>query len=297
MQALSTEEVNMYAITGITGQVGGALANALLDANQPVRAIVRDEKKGAAWAARGCEVAVADMNDTDALTRAFEGTQGVFVLMPPRFDPAPGFPEARESIDTIVQAVTRAKPDKVVYLSTVGAQATRTNLLSQHTLAEQALRNQPVPVTFLRPAWFMENSAWDVASAREHGVVHSFLHPLERAIPMVATADIGALAAQLLQQDWSGKRVVELAGPKRVSPNDIAQAFAQALDRPVDVQAVPRDTWQTLFEAQGMRHPLPRIQMLHGFNEGWIDFEGNDAQIVKGTTPLADVIATLLARS
>jgi uncharacterized protein YbjT (DUF2867 family) len=297
MQALSTEEANMYAITGITGQVGGALANALLDAHQPVRAIVRDEKKGAAWAARGCEVAVADMNDADALTRAFEGTQGVFVLMPPRFDPAPGFPEARESIDTIVQAVTRAKPEKVVYLSTVGAQATRTNLLSQHTLAEQALRNQPVPVTFLRPAWFMENSAWDVASAREHGVVHSFLHPLERAIPMVATADIGALAAQLLQQDWSGKRVVELAGPKRVSPNDIAQAFAQALDRPVDVQAVPRDTWQTLFEAQGMRHPLPRIQMLHGFNEGWIDFEGNDAQIVKGTTPLADVIATLLARS
>jgi uncharacterized protein YbjT (DUF2867 family) len=287
----------MYAITGITGQVGSALASALLDANQAVRAIVRDEKKGAAWAARGCDVALADINDEDALTRAFEGAQGVFVLLPPRFDPAPGFPEARESIDTIVRAVTRAKPAKLVYLSTIGAQAARTNLLSQHTMAEQALRSQPVPVTFLRPGWFMENCAWDVASARDEGIVHSFLQPLERAIPMVATADIGKLAAQLLQEEWSGKRVVEVEGPQRVSPNDIAHVFEQALDKPVGVQAVPRDTWQGLFEAQGMQHPMPRIQMLHGFNEGWIDFEGGGEGIVKGATPLADVIARLLAQA
>jgi uncharacterized protein YbjT (DUF2867 family) len=36
----------MYAVTGITGKVGGAVASALLDAGQSVRAIVRDEEKG-----------------------------------------------------------------------------------------------------------------------------------------------------------------------------------------------------------------------------------------------------------
>ena len=45
----------MYAITGITGKVGGELARTLLDAGQPVRAVVRDARKGEAWAARGCE--------------------------------------------------------------------------------------------------------------------------------------------------------------------------------------------------------------------------------------------------
>lgn len=286
----------MYVITGITGQVGGALANVLLQAGKPVRAVVRDGNKGAAWAARGCEIALANMTDADALARAFEGAQGVFILPPPEFDPAPGFPEAREVNDAIVAAVTRAKPRKIVCLSTIGAQATQTNLLTQRTLLEEALKKQPVPVTFLRPGWFMENCAWDVDSARNEGIVRSFLQPLDRAIPMIATGDIGALAAKLLQEEWRGARVVELEGPQRTSPHDIAAAFAEVLGKPVRAQAVPRESWESLFVSQGMKHPTPRIRMLDGFNEGWIDFEGRREDIVKGTTPLVDVIRTLVAR-
>lgn len=286
----------MYVITGITGQVGGALANALLNAGKPVRAVVRDEKKGALWAARGCEIALATMTDADALAHAFEGAEAVFILPPPEFDPAPGFPEAREVIDTIVAAVARSKPRRIVCLSTIGAQATQTNLLTQRSLLEEALGKQAIPVTFLRPGWFMENCAWDVDSARNEGIVRSFLQPLDRAIPMIATDDIGELAAKLMQERWSGVRVVELEGPRRTSPDDIAAAFAQVLGQPVRAQAAPRDTWEALFVSQGMKHPTPRIQMLDGFNEGWIDFEGQREHIVKGTTPLVDVIRKLVAR-
>src|SRR5690349_2070892 len=132
MQSIAAQRIaqrsrTMYVITGITGQVGGALANVLLQAGKPVRAVVRDGNKGAAWAARGCEIALDNMTDADALARAFEGAQGVFILPPPEFDPAPGFPEAREVNDAIVAAVTRAKPRKIVCLSTIGAQATQTN--------------------------------------------------------------------------------------------------------------------------------------------------------------------------
>jgi len=286
----------MYVITGITGQVGGALANALLKAGKPVRAVVRDGKKGAEWAARGCEVALATMTDADALAHAFEGAEAVFTLPPPEFDPAPGFPEAREVIDTIVAAVARSKPRRIVCLSTIGAQAAQTNLLTQRSLLEEALRKQAIPVTFLRPGWFMENCAWDVDSARNEGIVRSFLQPLDRAIPMIATDDIGELAAKLMQERWPGVRIVELEGPRRTSPDDIAAAFAQVLGKPVRAQAVPRDTWEALFVSQGMTHPTPRIQMLDGFNEGWIDFEGQREHIVKGTTPLVDVIRKLVAR-
>jgi uncharacterized protein YbjT (DUF2867 family) len=62
----------MYAITGITGQVGGALARALLAANKPVRAVVRDQEKAKAWAEQGCEIALANMNDTDALASGIQ---------------------------------------------------------------------------------------------------------------------------------------------------------------------------------------------------------------------------------
>jgi NAD(P)H dehydrogenase (quinone) len=86
------KESLMYAITGITGQVGGTVARTLLAQGLPVRAVVRDAAKGRAWSERGCDVAVAAMDDADALARAFADTAGVFVLPPPNFDPEPGFP-------------------------------------------------------------------------------------------------------------------------------------------------------------------------------------------------------------
>ena len=209
----------MYAITGITGQVGGALARTLLTAGQPVRAVARDANRAAPWAARGCDVALADMTDTAALTTAFSNTAGVFVLLPPCFDPSPGFPETRAVIDAVGSALRTAQPRKVVCLSTIGAQATQVNLLTQLTMIEQAFGDLPMPVAFLRPAWFLENAAWDVATARDTGVIHSFLQPLDRSVPMVATEDVGRTAAALLQDEWTGARIVELEGPRRVSPN------------------------------------------------------------------------------
>jgi uncharacterized protein YbjT (DUF2867 family) len=287
----------MYAITGITGKVGGALAQTLLSANQPVRAVVRDPGRAQAWAERGCEVAAANMDDAASLAAAFEGAAGVFILPPSEFDPLPGFPEARAVIDAVKAALESAHPGKVVCLSTIGAQAAQSNLLTQRTLMEQALSELPMPVAFLRPGWFMENAAWDVGPARGEGVVHSFLQPLDKALPMVATADVGRVAAQLLQETWSGRRVVELEGPQRVSPNDLAAAFAEILGRPVRAEAVPRETWGALFRAQGTKDPMPRIQMLDGFNEGWIDFEGDEATVVKGRVELETVLRGLVSQT
>jgi uncharacterized protein YbjT (DUF2867 family) len=284
----------MYAITGITGKVGGAVARTLLAANQSVRAVVRDASKGKPWKDLGCEVAIAELEDANALTRAFSGAKGVFILPPPVFDPQPGFLEAKATIGAVHRALESTRPGKVVCLSTVGAQATQSNLLTQRTLMEQALSTLPLAIAYLRPAWFLENLSWDIPQAREQGVIASFLQPLDRAIPMVATADVGRVAAELLLQEWTGQRVVELEGPRSVSPNDIASELAKALHRPVRAEVVPRGDWETLFRAQGMRDPIPRIQMLDGFNEGWITFEGSGATLLRGQVSLAEVVRTLI---
>src|SRR6202012_4191081 len=107
-------------------------------------------------------------------------------------------------------------PEKVVYLSTVGAQVAELNLLNNSGMTETMLRTVSIPVTFLRAAWFMENAAWDVEAART-GVVHSFLQPLDHRIPMVATVDIADTAVELLNESWKGVRIVELEGPERYS--------------------------------------------------------------------------------
>lgn len=284
----------MYAITGVTGKVGSAVAKTLLRSHRQVRAVLRDARKASAWSDLGCEVGIATMEDPASLAAAFADAEGVFILPPSEFDPEDGFPEAKRVIEAVRIALDQAHPEKVVCLSTIGAQAERGNLLSQRTLMEKALADIAIPVTFLRPAWFMENFAWDVESAKREGVIASFLQPLERAIPMIATADVGRVATELLQENWAGNRIVELQASTRISPIDAADTFSKILGRPVRAQAVPRNEWEVLFRSQGMRHPMHRIRMLDGFNEGWIRFESEDAHIRKGNVTLEDVIRQLV---
>src|SRR6267142_2192967 len=312
----------MHAIMGITGQIGGVVARALLASEQPVRAVVRDAAKGQAWSDRGCEVALATIDDAISLTTAFRKAESVFVLVPANFDPLPEFLEAQAIGKALHAALVQANPARVVYLSTIGAQANQSNLLTQHTIIEQAIGGLPNPVTFLRPAWFMENSSWDLPPAREHGVIPSFLQPLDKPVPMVGTADIGKVAAELLQGTWQGSagraatgghghrtwqgsasraatggnghRVVELEGPERVTPNKIAATFARFLGRSVRMEAVPRESWEALFKSQGMKNPISRIRMLDGFNEGWIEFEHGEAGSLKGKVTLETVLNALI---
>jgi NAD(P)H dehydrogenase (quinone) len=287
----------MHAITGITGNVGGEVARALLNAGQAVRAVIRDPRKGAVWKALGCDVSLADMNDAAALATAFKAASDVFVLLPPNFDPSPNFPETRAIVAALRRALMAARPGKVVCISTIGAQANRENLLTQLTIMEESLGDLPMPITFLRPAWFMENCSWDVAPARDTRVISSFLQPLEKPVPMVAAADVGRVAAELLQETWTGRRIIELEGPTRVTPNQIAATFAEIFSHPVQAEAVPRQTWEQLFKSQGMKHPEPRIQMLDGFNQGWIEFEQDETRRRKGRIGLREVLTGLAGRN
>ena len=153
----------MYVITGITGQIAGVIGRILLAAAQPVRVVVRDANKGKALVERGCEGALTTIEDAASLKTAFLGAEAVFVLVPPNFDPQPRFLEAEAIGAALRSALVAARPARMVYLSTIGAQASQPNLLSQHTIIERALHDLPVPITFLRQAWFMENCRWDVA--------------------------------------------------------------------------------------------------------------------------------------
>ena len=284
----------MYAITGITGQVGGALARALLAADQPVRAVVRDAGKGDAWASKGCEVAVATWRMPTRWPRLSRTLKVRSSCRRPSSIQRQAYPEARAVIAAVYQALEAAHAKKVICLSTIGAQATQPNLLTQRTLMEKEFAKLTMPVTFLRPAWFMENFAWDVASARDSGLIASFLQPLDKPVPMVATADIGRLAAKLIQEDWQGQCVVELEAAHPYSPNEAAAAFAEILGRPVRAEPVPRETWGALFKSQGMKDPVPRMQMLDGFNEGWIKFQGGPSSTIKGRTSLETVLRGLI---
>ena len=286
----------MYAIMGITGRVGGAIAENLLAQGEKIRAIVRTPEKAAQWRDRGAEIAVADVDDPNALASAFEGTDGVFLMVPPNFAPAPGFPELRKTLASYRAALAKALPKKAVYLSSIGAEQTSgLGLITGSHLLEQTLRDLPIAHAFLRAGWFIYNNASDVTTAQSEGRIYSNLYPLDRKFSLVATADIGKAGADVLRQEWTGTRHIEVAGPEQYSPNDIARALSSVLGRTIEVVAVPRDKWTEFFVGQGMPEGRtePRAEMVDGFNSGWIHFGVAGTEHITGTTSLTSVIAKL----
>jgi len=282
---------------GITGKVGSAVAENLLAQGEQIRAIVRNPDKAARWRDRGAEIAVADVDDPNALAAAFEGTDGVFLMVPPNFAPAPGFPETRKTLASYRAALAKALPKKAVYLSSIGAEQNGgLGLITSSHLLEQTLGDLPIAHAFLRAGWFMENHAWDVTTAQSERRMFSNLYPLDRKFPLVATADIGKAGADVLRQEWTGTRYIEVAGPEQYSPNDIAQALSSALGRAIEAVAVPRENWTEFFVGQGMPQGRTetRAEMVDGFNSGWIHFGVAGTEHITGATSLTSVIANLV---
>jgi len=125
----------------------------------------------------------------------------------------------------------------VVCLSTIGADAPHENLLTQRTLMELSLEQIGLSVTFLRPGWFMENALWDVPSARDEGVLRSFLQPADKLFPMVATQDVGDLAARASPGERERERgSSSWRGPHAYRRTISPAAFAMVLKRAVRVE-------------------------------------------------------------
>src|SRR6185436_3430438 len=105
----------MFVVSGVTGNTGRVVAEALLEQGQPIRVLVRDAAKAAAWKERGAEVAVASLEDPGALGRALSAAKGWFAILPedPRVE---AFHAHRHAmVDAMVQAVRASAVEHVVF--------------------------------------------------------------------------------------------------------------------------------------------------------------------------------------
>jgi len=115
---------------------------------------------------------------------------------------------------------------------------------------------------------------------------------------MVATQDIGHVVADLLLDTTRDHGVVELEGPRRYAPNDVAEALARVLGRPVEAQILPPSERLSAYAQWGLtpRSAEAMSEMLAGFNSGHIVFEQSEAGTMRGPTTLEQVLADLAGR-
>jgi uncharacterized protein YbjT (DUF2867 family) len=285
-----------YVIAGASGNTGSAAAAALLDAGAKVRVLLRDAAKGEHWKARGAEVAVADLGDVDALTAALQGVKGAYLLVPPNMN-APDFRAyQRATGEAIVEAVRRAAVPHVVFLSSVGAQHPSGTgpIAGLHPVEKGLAALGRTASTFLRAAYFMENLGSSLGMLAQ-GILPTFV-PADVRFPMIATQDIGHLAAQLLREGASNNSVIELSAERPYSMDDAAGILSALTGRVVKAQTFPLDAMVPTLTAMGMPTQMAELyhEMTAAMLSGRVAFEGTH-RTVHGPTPLEAVLRKLVA--
>jgi len=283
----------MYAITGISGHVGSVTANTLLNDHQQIRAVLRNQNKAQQWVIKGAEIAIAQLNDQQALEVAFKDTDGVFIMTPPLFESTNPMADHDLMLASLTLAIEKTKPGKVVYLSSIGAHLSEgTGAIKKLYDMEQLFQKLSVPTVGIRAGWFMENFAGAINPAKQSGQLDSFLNPTDMLIPMIATKDIGKSAAELLQQTWTGHRIIELEGPCQYSAADVAAILSGQLNQSIQAKAIQADDYPAVYQSFGAstEASILMAEMINGFNSGHIVFEKNGHEYITGETLLEDAL-------
>ena len=223
----------MYAITGATGNTGKVIAEKLLAQGQKVRVIGRDAGRLGPLVQKGAEAFVADVTDAASLTKAMTGAKAVYAMIPPN-NAASDMRAYQERVsDSLVAATKNAGVEYAVTLSSIGAdKPDKTGpVVGLHNLEQKLNGIASLKVLHLRAGYFMENLLPQVGVIQNFGVVGGPLRS-DLSVAMIATRDIGAVAAEaLIKLKFTGKQARELQGQRSLTYQEVASVIGKAIGR------------------------------------------------------------------
>ncbi|GHF83817.1 NAD(P)H-binding protein [Amycolatopsis bartoniae] len=227
----------MIVVSSATSNTGSAVADTLLAAGEQVRVLGRSRDRLQRFADRGAEAVEVRTDDPDSLRTAFTGARAAFVMIAPGFIPdSDDFPaHQRRVIDAHRKALAGLGGlTRVVSLSGWAANydGARGPVWGLRPLEEALDTLTEMEVVHLRPGWFMENTFPMIDEIRATGTAHGLI-PADLPLPAIATADIGAVAADLLTgRRTAGTRTLELQGPRDRTLAELTAAVGTAVGRP-----------------------------------------------------------------
>jgi NAD(P)H dehydrogenase (quinone) len=284
----------MYAILGASGKAGRATIEKLRAQGASVRAVVRESSNTADLAALGCQIAFADLHDTDAISKAIDGATAVQVICPvtPRAEDAAT--DMKNIIDAVTGALTANRPERILAISDYGAQVdSGTGITMIFHYMEARLSTVPGTLILLRSAEHMQNWGRVIKPALETGVLPSFHHPVSKIFPTISAPDLGGIAVELLQQKPAGSRphIVHAEGPRRYSALDVAATLSEILGRQIVAKELPEEKWIPALTRGGAGESYAELirELFVGHNAGLIDVEpGGEVRL--GTTELREAL-------
>jgi uncharacterized protein YbjT (DUF2867 family) len=250
----------MILVTGATGNVGGELVRQLVEARQPVRALIRDG--AAAGLPPGVATAIGDLDEPDSLGEALKGVRGVFLL------------GGYRDMAGILTAIRQHGVDRVVLLSSrsvIGGKPDNA-IVNMWIVSERAVQSSGVAWTILAASGFMSNALRWVPQIRAGDVIRAPF--ANAAIAAIDPADIAAAAAVVLTSQGHASRTYALTGPEALRPADQVRVLSDVLGRNLRFEAQPDEQAR-----QEMSRSMP-TDMVDAFFRFFVGGEFDDASVL-----------------
>lgn len=283
----------MFVVFGANGNTGKVVASTLLEQGKKVRVVARDPAKVEGLRAKGAEVVSADVLDTPSITKALAGAQGAYLLMPPDPTSTDLVARGRRIVDNYVAALTETKVPHAAVLSSVAAQVPSGTgpIVITHYAENNLPKAADTKFSFVRAAYFMENIAAFAHPIKADGVLPVLGGGEGFAFPMIATHDIGTVAAKALLATPSTHEWIELSGPQEYSFNDAAEIASKILGRTVKTSVVPLEAVVPTLTSFGVTENMAGLykEMTEALGKGVVRFEGK-GRSVRGSVTLEQVL-------
>jgi len=278
----------MYVVLGASGNTGHVVAKNLLARGQKVRVVGRNAGRLQPLAAEGAEIFIGDVTDEKALSKALKGAESAYVMTPP--NPASNdFRAFQERVgDAIAASVKKAGIKYVVALSSIGAdkESGTGPVVGLHNLEQKLNQIEGANVLHLRAGYFMENTLPQVGAIRMMGSMAGPLRP-DLKLPMIATRDIGAAAAEaLVRLDFRGKQTQELLGQRDLNYTEVAGIIGNAIGKPgLGYIQLPDDQMKAALVQTGMSENFAGLilEMAGTLNTGYM--RALEPRSARNTTP------------
>jgi len=278
----------MHVVLGASGNTGHVVAKNLLARQQKVRVVGRNAAHLQPHAAQGAEIFIGDVTDAAALTKALQDADTAYVMIPPNLTSNDPLAYSERVSDAIAAALKNSGVKNVVALSSIGADKSKGTgpVVGIYKLEQKLSQIDGANVLFLRAGYFMENTLPQAAAISKMGFAVGPIRP-DLKLPMIATRDIGAVAADaLLNLAFHGKQTQEVLGQRDISYTEVAAIIGKAINKPdLKYAQLPDEQIRPAMVQMGMSEQFAGLilEMAASLNSGYM--RALEPRTSQNTTP------------
>jgi (4-alkanoyl-5-oxo-2,5-dihydrofuran-3-yl)methyl phosphate reductase len=248
-----------YLVTGATGNIGGRVAERLLQQGAQTRVFVRNADKATKRYGDRVDVRVGDLADPATLSRAVEGADVVFLV-------STG-PDLAEKDKRAANIAKSAGVRLLVKLSTDDVEH-RVGTGVWHADGEAAIRDSGIGFVFVQPSGFMDNFLNWADAIKADGVVRCAAG--DGTIPFIHSDDIADVAVAAMTRPQYVGQSLPITGPEALSFADMTAKVGAVIGRELRFQALADDDERRQQAAWGSPAPLieARLSIFRAIREG-----------------------------